>query len=699
MTRQETVLHHLRAHRESMRALSLRAGLGEKFVADFLNGRSQQPSADNLVKLGDAIGTDLLAIPSAAAQTYADLFLELGLNPPVDWTERRQGVVIRRIRQLVQRQNWDPATKVVDRGEIVAIFDKATPAEFGIRQGSFATYKSDILAGIDAVHRPTRKRDISDITGPWRDLHVAILEAGYRLDYSAVAGPFFLHAHDRNVSLSEVCPDVLMAYCQFRVAGGFRTEENARKDTKRVAALITRIAEDPAFSSFGIRPVAHPFPDGRDRYGVSTEFFGDLLAEFDTRVAPWVTGEMSRDGMTRSELIAKLDAEAPALSEEDAALERYIGKDPESQRAERDAEMQRIGFLLRDQTWSNKTLACRRGYVISIAKAVYSTTQIRIGSVDRLCQPRVLNAAVRAIGEMNPGDYTSGYLWSVLKAAKKIARDYSGASAEDIAAIDALIAHHKVDADGISPRNIAKLRKFTPARIDAFVNVGRTLIADVNARADQKRRAIRKSKRRSATTAELYDAEMARDVMTAIAHEIMIKRAPRSDNVKTIRLDWVEWLDHRATIVIPAEAVKGRKKGGEDLRIPLSDWASRLLRSFIDRIRPTILAEDAKANPYLFPFQGDPTLDAAEEQAYESVLDRLVRAVHRHVGVEIHPHLYRHLLGWIWLREDIRRLPDVQKLLGHRSIETTMRYYAQIDETLSLQDWQDLLEKRHDAAA
>lgn len=64
----------------------------------------------------------------------------------------------------------------------------------------------------------------------------------------------------------------------------------------------------------------------------------------------------------------------------------------------------------------------------------------------------------------------------------------------------------------------------------------------------------------------------------------------------------------------------------------------------------------------------------------------------------MHPHLYRHLLGWIWLREDLRRLPEVQKLLGHRSIKTTVRYYAQIDETLCLQDWQDFLETKTDVA-
>lgn len=77
----------------------------------------------------------------------------------------------------------------------------------------------------------------------------------------------------------------------------------------------------------------------------------------------------------------------------------------------------------------------------------------------------------------------------------------------------------------------------------------------------------------------------------------------------------------------------------------------------------------------------------------------MVRLVHRHVGVQINPHLYRHLIGWIWLRESLDNLPKVQKLLGHKSIKTTITYYAEIDETLALQDWQDHLEGRRTASA
>jgi hypothetical protein len=168
MTLQETVSHHLRASGESMRALSIRAGFGEKFVADLLCGRSRRPSAHNLAKLGDAIGVDLLSIPLAAAQAYGDLIARLEADPPPDWTTDRRAAVLLKLRWLVRRQNWDAATQVVDRRKIVEIFDRATPAALGLARGSKATYKSDILAGVDAARTPARARDVSDICNTLR---------------------------------------------------------------------------------------------------------------------------------------------------------------------------------------------------------------------------------------------------------------------------------------------------------------------------------------------------------------------------------------------------------------------------------------------------------------------------------------------------------------------------------------------------
>ena len=71
----------------------------------------------------------------------------------------------------------------------------------------------------------------------------------------------------------------------------------------------------------------------------------------------------------------------------------------------------------------------------------------------------------------------------------------------------------------------------------------------------------------------------------------------------------------------------------------------------------------------------------------------LCREVHGRAGFRLHPHLYRHALGWIWLREDPSQLPSVQVLLGHRSIRTTAaQYYAEVDQEHALRHWKEYLD-------
>jgi integrase/transcriptional regulator with XRE-family HTH domain len=708
MTLQETLSHHLRHNGESMRALSLRAGLGEKAVADILAGKSRRPAVEALMALSDAIGQDLVSIPLAPQGTYSDLLAQLEADPPREWSQDRRADVTGKIRWLIRKQGWDPRTKIISRREVVDLLEKATGAEFGLSTGSKATYKSLILAGIDAYKPRGRKRDISDVPGICRKLYLAAKDGdlGFPEDMIFAAGPFLLYAHDQGIPLGQITTEALRIYFEYRMASGTKTEAKEKKHTKRVAAFLTRAASEPALADFGLRPVDHPFPDGRDKYQVPNHLLAPVLREFDEAVAPWTRGEMSRDGLTRAELVARLDAEEPELSGKEALLQRFVGKDPKSRREARDKAFREAGFLPRDQTWQGSTAATRRGYIVAFCKALHAGAGYLVESIEEMVRPAVVEAGATALYEANLGTFESGYVASVLKTIKKIARDFCCCSPEDLKKVTDLIADYESDPDGISERNKEKMQGFTPTRLEDFIDLGSRMIAGVNARAELNRRKIERKEKRPATLAETYDPEMVRDVMAALAHEILLRRAPRSENVLGIRLDYIRWLEGNATIVIPSEKVKMREKDDPDLVIPLSPYASGILRAYIDKIRPLALparsegdAERAEENPYLFPFQGDVRTAAADTQPYAGLLNRVVRAVHEHVGVRINPHLYRHLLGWIWLREDVSKLAAVSKLLGHRSVETTAKYYAEIDETLALQAWNDFLEKKREQSA
>lgn len=239
-------------------------------------------------------------------------------------------------------------------------------------------------------------------------------------------------------------------------------------------------------------------------------------------------------------------------------------------------------------------------------------------------------------------------------------------------------------------RREAKLLQFTEDRIQKTVDLSGTVVSLINEDMKRRRAVYRKKHGKAPELSDILHVETARDIAAMVAHEILLKRAPRSANIIGIQLDWIAFQDGEARITVPAVEVKGRGQGDADLVVPLGQTASKLLRHYIEKVRTILVAEGDEANPYLFPSQarGRPN----QNRPYASILLRVTRLLEEHVGAKMNPHLYRHLIGWIWLKESVDNLPKVQRLLGHDSIQTTLDYYAELDESLVFGDWQDVLD-------
>ena len=88
-------------------------------------------------------------------------------------------------------------------------------------------------------------------------------------------------------------------------------------------------------------------------------------------------------------------------------------------------------------------------------------------------------------------------------------------------------------------------------------------------------------------------------------------------------------------------------------------------------------------NPWLIPAGGDGAKLARSVGA-------LFKARNRRLGFELGFHVGRHLGAWVLL-EAGEDLAFVSALLGHRSVETTRRYYALLDRKRDLKRYQQLL--------
>lgn len=701
MTVQDELQAHITETGESRRSLSLRAGLNAKAVSDILCIEGLKPRHTTLVALSEATGRDLLRAASGGKPlTFGELVEKL--------EEAGKKTQLSRVRWIMRKANWYD-NKAVCRHDVIEFFARHNATSLGISRGSRSTYKSDILAAIDQHGVRNRPRGVADISGTWADVYEVAKESDIPADCRLKAGPFLVYLHDRGIKPEQVTSDTLAEYYGYRLETGGVTEAKCRKHVGNVVTLLGHLESHPSTSHFGFKAVASPFSDRRDKFGVGTGMLKTLLTEFDTRVVPWAAGEISRDGLTYEAFLEALDREeqqdADQLSEFKAKLQKSIaeksklpGQSPKAERVERrESKMREYGFLTIDDRWSQDTIATRRGYVISLAKALAASHDIVVPDIRALTDYQVLQAAAAALFEANGGRNDTGYLVSVLKAMKKIAIGYAAASEPDVEDIRALIRFYETGRRGIAPKNKTKLREFTEARIQSTIDLSGTVMTGINTEIDRRRKAKRSKTGILPDRLDVIDYEVARDIAAVLAHDILLTRAPRSSNVIEARLDWIAFQHGRAVISIPAEEVKGRSDGDADYVVRLGERESRLLKLYVEKIRPILLHPDDKANPYLFPRQEGGTFEV--NAPYRGILKRVTRLLHEHVGVQIHPHLYRHLIGWIWLKESMDNLPSVQRLLGHASLQTTVEYYAELDENLVMDGWQMLLENRREAVA
>jgi integrase len=679
MTIQNAIRSHLDATGQSMQALSLKAGLNPKAISDILNRPGIRPNRGTIDALNRAMGTELP--DPGRVTTYASLMATLSTKTGDEVIDRRNARLVSRLKTVIRAADWVPEIENVDRRRILQRFAGWSPASLGLSPESFATYKADVLAAIDAGCGANRKPGMRDVSGLYREVYDAVQATKWAKDLKLVSGSFFFFLDREGILPSEITPTILEDYYRHRLADSTKTDAVCRKHVKRIAALCVRLSSDPAFTRFGFPNVAHPFEDGRDKYGVPDSVLADLLREFDGPVTRWARGEESRSGLTYADFLEQMDAQERTLHVDD---KKALLPSRRSGRKATDKDRRSAGFLLADETWSPTTLLNRRGILVAGAKALYAASGYLIKSIAEYTDPDVAESVLDSVKVGNAdGEFPSSYAATIGKTLKKLARDYVGRDEQDVLTVASIIKDHASGEKGIAKRNKAKLREIVGGRQQRLIDLGEILIDEVNTELDRRARRARGTAR-----TDLIDAELARDVMCALASDILLARAPRKENLLGALLSWISWRDDLATIRVPNVEVKMRGEDDPDLVIPLGPNESRRLRQYLDKIRPKALMEGDEANPFLFPAQG-PTVGPGAP--FVGLIERLMRHTRRIVGIRMNPHLYRHFVGWLWLKEDPDRLPDVQRLLGHKSLETTLQHYAEIDEGLALDRWQKFL--------
>jgi integrase len=157
----------------------------------------------------------------------------------------------------------------------------------------------------------------------------------------------------------------------------------------------------------------------------------------------------------------------------------------------------------------------------------------------------------------------------------------------------------------------------------------------------------------------------------AVAVAILTVAPIRLGNLVRTRLDETltkpGGIDEPYWLVFPHYDVKNR----ETLQFPLDQRLTDLIDEYIHDFRPVLLRKSNEA--WLFP--GESGDFKTPNMFSTQITDRIQKAI----GLRISVHQFRHAAAAIFLKHRPGEYEIVRRLLGHRSIQTTIRFYCGLE--------------------
>ena len=119
-------------------------------------------------------------------------------------------------------------------------------------------------------------------------------------------------------------------------------------------------------------------------------------------------------------------------------------------------------------------------------------------------------------------------------------------------------------------------------------------------------------------------------------------------------------------LVIPPEDVKN----DQPLEYPLPKAVSEMLGRYLTEFRPRLCRQD---NPWLFPGE------AVGHKTKGTLSDQIIKRITKGLGIRVTPHQFRHLAAAFILEKDPANYEFVRRVLGHKNLETTIRFYVGLE--------------------
>jgi integrase len=155
----------------------------------------------------------------------------------------------------------------------------------------------------------------------------------------------------------------------------------------------------------------------------------------------------------------------------------------------------------------------------------------------------------------------------------------------------------------------------------------------------------------------------AKGMERAVAVALLVKCGLRIGSLRTLELADFTWLGSgRCILLVPAE----RTKMGRPLEVEFNEEVTAFLQRHVAEFRSRLPGSDS---PYLFP--------GSEGQARSktALSNAIAGSLRQRAGLEMNPHLFRHVLAKMAVEADPGAYLAVSRVLGHTTLDTTMGHY------------------------
>ena len=191
---------------------------------------------------------------------------------------------------------------------------------------------------------------------------------------------------------------------------------------------------------------------------------------------------------------------------------------------------------------------------------------------------------------------------------------------------------------------------------------------------------------------EVPDSRSALRIQTALAIAILSVAPIRIENLRALDLDvhFVGAFSEKAPVLqirIKAQDVKN----DVDLAYPVPDEVGDLLELYMTRYQRVLT--NGHASTLLFPGRSNAPKNA------NTLRRNITTTVRRVLGLQINPHLFRHISAYVFLSRHPGHYEEVRRILHHRNIQTTIDSYAGLEATTALVRYDNIVLDLKEGAA